>query len=241
MCRVTQLAVPYIELIVYALVMFWFLFVICVFVLFVLQVKLWFFTKSRHRDIMSFLGNCLLFANRPAFNRATHCEDSINTLKHIMTKLHNSWHQQWLQGYKHSSQPINPIIYQFSFRFLSNSLSDKCFSMLLVFAPLHDITALHWLHMAEFSSCLVKCSQACSHRFLLSMMLPRGWRSELSQIVKQMYRNKKISGKPENLVQEMRESLRRINNVGGVQFRWNWSGGPGSEPWLLLTCSYMAV
>lgn len=27
----------------------------------------------------------------------------------------------------------------------------------------------------------------------------------------------------------MRESLRRIDNIGGVQFRWQWSGGTGSE------------
>ena len=64
----------------------------------------------------------------------------------------------------------------------SPAFKYKCFSMLLVFAPLHDITALHWLHMAEFSSCLVKCSQALD-RFLLYMMLPRGWRSESLQVV----------------------------------------------------------
>ena len=94
--------------------------------------------------------------------------------------------------------------------------------MLLVFAPLHDI-ALHWLHMAEFSSCLVKC--------LLSTMLPRGWKSELSQrewrkcTATQNFRK---TGKP-CAGREMRELLRRINNVGGVQFQCNWSVGTGSE------------
>ena len=55
-------------------------------------------------------------------------------------------------------------------------LVDKCFSMLEVFAPLHDIAALHWLHTAAFSSRLVKRSQTLD-RFLLSMMLlPCCWK-----------------------------------------------------------------
>ena len=85
--------------------------------------------------------------------------------------------------------------------------------------------------MAEFSSCLVKCSQALD-RFLLSIMLPRSWRSEFSQrmwhkcTVTQNFRKK--NGKT-CAGREMRELLRRINSVGGIQFQWNWSVGTGSE------------
>ena len=109
---------------------------------------------------------------------------------------------------------------------------DTCLSMLLVFAPLHDITALHWLHKAEFSSCLVKCSQALD-RFLISVMLPRSWKSESLQrawckcTATQNFR-KTGAGR------EMRESLRRIDKVGHVQFWWNWSAGTGSESELVL-------
>ena len=96
---------------------------------------------------------------------------------------------------------------------------DKCFSMLLVFAPLHDITALHWLHTAEFSSCLVKCSQT-SDRFLLSMMLPRSWAWRKCTMTQNLRKTRKpCAGR------EMRELLRRIDNAGGVQLWWNWSVG----------------
>ena len=112
---------------------------------------------------------------------------------------------------------------------------DKCFSALVVFAPLHNITALHWLHTAELSSCLVKCSQALD-RFPLSMMLPHGWRSESWQRVWRKYtatQNFRKTGKP-RAGREMRESLRRIDDVRGVQFQWNWSAGTGSESELVL-------
>ena len=92
--------------------------------------------------------------------------------------------------------------------------------MLLVTAPLHDITALHWLHTAEISSCLVKCSQALD-RLLLFMMPPRSRLQVgvVAESVTQMYRDAKF---PENRGKaraggEMRESLRRIDNVGGGQ------------------------
>ena len=71
---------------------------------------------------------------------------------------------------------------------------DKCFGMLLVFAPLHDFTALHWLYTAEFSSLLVKCSQALD-RLLLSMMLPQVWRFESSQRASCRQGNQRIVNK----------------------------------------------
>ena len=76
---------------------------------------------------------------------------------------------------------------------------------------------LHWLH-------------GRIDRFFFSMMLPCGWRSESSESEMQMYRNAKFpcAGR------EMSESLRRIDNAGGVLFRWNWSVGTGSESELVL-------
>ena len=110
---------------------------------------------------------------------------------------------------------------------------DRCVSMV------HDITALHWLHAAEFSSCLVKCSRALDR--LLSTMLPRTWRSESSQRVwRKRTAMQNFRKKQKTLCREMREPLKRINNsdrIGPLEpvLSWNLSSvpTPSDDSWFV--------
>ena len=82
-----------------------------------------------------------------------------------------------------------------------------------------------WLHTAAFLWRLVKWRQTLD-RFLLSMMLlPRCLKVASSHRIESDAKYLE----PENLVQVNEGSLRRIDNVGGVQFRWNWLVGTSSQ------------
>lgn len=59
---------------------------------------------------------------------------------------------------------------EWHFRYLTLCV-DKCFNMLVVLPPLHDIAALHKLHFALLASFLVKWSQAFNHFNLSAIVL----------------------------------------------------------------------
>ena len=82
-------------------------------------------------------------------------------------------------------------------------LVDKCFSMLEVFAPLHDIAALHWLHTAAFSSRLVKWSQSQTSRHDAAALLLEGLSHRIDSDA--MYRNAKFRENRKTSCREMRD------------------------------------